>query len=162
TRNPLKFRGVKEETVMSRDVRSALSSILVAAIMVAAAIPGTAQTRHTVSRPAPPPATPYQRGYGSGYAAGYNVGEDHYNAGTPRDLESSQAYQDREKNYDQQYANSGEYREGYNLGLEFGYMDGYYGRPRNATAPANGAVIAKATVLASAQRARQVSDTAPP
>src|SRR5262249_9268475 len=55
TRNPLKFRGVKEETVMSRDVRSALSSILVAAIMGAAAIPGPAQTPPPRSRPGAPP-----------------------------------------------------------------------------------------------------------
>src|SRR5262249_20219184 len=36
-----------------------------------------------------------------------------------------------------------------------GYLDGYYGRPRNLLVPANGAVIAKAAALAASQRARR-------
>jgi outer membrane lipoprotein SlyB len=64
--------------------------------------------------------------------------------------------------YDPKHASNDEYTEGYNLGLELGYTDGYYGRPRNAAVPANGAVIAKATVLASSQRSRQVTNEPPP
>ena len=146
---------------MSRDVRNALSSILAAALLVAVAMPAAAQTRRTTTArkaPAAKPATPYEQGYGLGYGAGYTAGQNDYNRGTPRDLEANPAYQERERNYDQKFADSEEYRQGYNLGLEFGYMDGYYGRTRSAAAPTNGAVIAKAAVLASAQRSRQVTE----
>ena len=60
--------------------------------------------------------------------------------------------------YNATLASNEEYVEGYNLGLELGYMDSYYGRTRNTITPSNGAVIAKATVLANARRGRMNDD----
>jgi hypothetical protein len=148
---------------MSRDVRTVLSIALATVLIVIAALPALGQTRRAPAKPAPKaapklaPATPYEQGYALGYDTGYKTGQDDYSRGTPRDLRASQAFQNREQNYDPKYADSEEYRQAYNLGLELGYMDGYYGRPRNTTVPANGAVIAKAATLAAAQRARRES-----
>jgi hypothetical protein len=127
-----------------------------AVLLTATSIPVAAQVRHTVPRR---PVTPYEQGYAAAYNTGYGAGQDDYNRTVPRDLNANQVFQDRERNYDPRFADSEEYRQGYNLGLEFGYMDGYYGRTRSSIAPANGAVLAKAAVLASTQRARQVSES---
>jgi outer membrane lipoprotein SlyB len=146
---------------MSRDVRTVLTMALVGVLLIAASLPALGQTRRApakrppAAKPAPVPATPYGQGYARSYDAGYKAGQDDYSRGTPRDLRASQAFQNREQNYDQNFADSEEYRQAYNLGLELGYLDGYYGRPRNLTVPANGSVIAKAAALAASQRARR-------
>jgi hypothetical protein len=159
----------KKESSMTRDVRPILSTVLAALLMAAGPAAAYPQKRKPPARPAPqskpaPPvaASPYEKGYQQGYGEGFKQGGVDYNRGVPRDLQSSEAYQQRDRMYDPDQASNNEYTEGYNLGLELGYMDGYYGRPRNATVPANGAVIAKATVLASSQRSRQVTNEPPP
>jgi hypothetical protein len=79
-----------------------------------------------------------------------------------QDFKRSDAYQRREQSFAPQFATSEEYRQGYDLGFELGYLDAYYGRARNNTVPGNAAVLAKAAALADA-RAReqqQSNDTA--
>lgn len=100
------------------------------------------------------PATPYDQGYQSGYGAGYGQGNMDWGKGVPQDYKRSDAYQNRERLYDQTLGNLEEYRQGHELGFELGYLDGYYGRARNLAVPTNGAVLAKAAALADAQRAR--------
>jgi hypothetical protein len=134
-------------------------------LIVLASLPALGQTRRAPAKPAPKaapkpapaPATPYEQGYALAYNTGYSAGQDDYGRGTPRDLRNNQAFQNREQNYDPKFTDSEEYRQAYNLGLELGYLDGYYGRPRNTAVPANGSVIAKAAALAAAQRARRES-----
>jgi hypothetical protein len=145
---------------MSRDVRTVLSVTLAAVLIVIVTLPAFGQTRRAPIKRAPaakpaPPATPYEQGYALAYDTGYKGGQDDYSRGTPRDLRNSAAFQNREQSYDPKFADSEEYRQAYNLGLELGYLDGYYGRPRNTATPANGAVIAKAAALAASQRARR-------
>ncbi len=146
---------------MSRDVRTVVSMAVAAALIVVAAMPSPGQTRRApakrapAAKPAPPPATPYDQGYALAYDTGYKAGQDDYSRGTPRDLRNNAVFQNREQNYDPKFADSEEYRQAYNLGLELGYLDGYYGRPRSTAVPANGAVIAKAAALAASQRARR-------
>lgn len=147
---------------MTRDVRSVLTILLTAMLVAVVALPAFGQTRRTPAKPAPKPlppppapATPYEQGYGRGYDAGYKAGQDDYGRGTPRDLRNNAVFQNREQNYDPKFADSEEYRQAYTLGVEFGYMDGYYGRTRSAAVPANGAVLAKAAALAAAQRERR-------
>src|SRR5581483_9871563 len=142
---------------MTKGVQTFLSILLTTLLVMVVALPALGQTRRTPAKPAPkpatppPPATPYDQGYTRGYDAGYKAGQDDYGRGTPRDLRNNQAFQNREQGYDAQFADNEEYRQAYNLGLEFGYMDGYYGRARNIAAPTNGPVIAKAAALAAAQ-----------
>lgn len=149
---------------MTRGVRSSLAIALVTVFIIIAAMPAFGQTRRAPARstrtvkPKAPP-TPYEQGYATAYDAGYRGGQDDYNRGVPRSLQDSAAFQARDQGYDPKFADSEEYRQAYNLGLEFGYMDGYYGRPRSLVVPTNGAVIAKAAALAAVQRPRQ---TEPP
>src|SRR5437868_13718050 len=144
---------------MTRDVRTVLMILLTAVLLAVAALPALGQTRRpparTAPKPLPPPpapATPYELGYGRGYDAGYKAGQDDYGRGTPRDLRNNAVFQNREQSYDAQFAGNEEYRQAYTLGIEFGYMDGYYGRTRNIAAPVNGPVIAKAAAMAAAHR----------
>jgi hypothetical protein len=133
-----------------------------------AALPALGQTRKAPAKPAPKaapktapapaPATPYEQGYARAYDTGYKTGQDDYSRGTLREVRNNPAFQNREQNYDPKFADSEEYRQAYNLGLELGYLDGYYGRPRNTVVPANGAVLGKAASLAAAQRARRDSN----
>ncbi|HJQ24438.1 MAG TPA: hypothetical protein VKA60_11030 [Blastocatellia bacterium] len=147
---------------MTRDVRTVLSILLTTLLVVAVGLPAFGQKRRTPAKPAakpapppPAPATPYEQGYARGYDAGYKAGQDDYGRGTPRDLRNNAVFQNREQNYDPKFTDSEEYRQAYTLGIEFGYMDGYYGRTRNVAVPANGAVLAKAAALAAAQRERR-------
>ena len=142
---------------MTRDVRSALSIALAAILIAASSITALSQTRKAAPKPAPKvaaPATPYDQGYQQGYTEGFKQGGADYSRGTPRNLRESEAYRQRESMYNASLASNEEYVEGYNLGLELGYMDSYYGRTRNAVSPSNGAVIAKATILANSRRGR--------
>ncbi|HKS39759.1 MAG TPA: hypothetical protein VJX74_04045 [Blastocatellia bacterium] len=146
---------------MTRDVRSALSIALAAILIAASSITALSQTRKPAPKPAPKvvaPATPYDQGYQQGYSEGFKQGTADYGRGTPRNLRDSEAYRQRESMYNATLASNEEYIEGYNLGLELGYMDSYYGRTRNTITPSNGAVIAKATVLANSRRGRMNDD----
>ncbi|HKP84642.1 MAG TPA: hypothetical protein VJZ26_01020 [Blastocatellia bacterium] len=152
---------------MSKDVRSVLSIVLATVLITAGSTVAYSQARKPAAKPAPKrapvPATssPYELGYQQGYGEGFRQGGTDYNRGVPRDLESSEAYQQRDRMYDAKHASNEEYMEGYNLGLELGYADGYYGRTRNQAVPSNGAIIAKANVLAHSQRSRQVTNDQP-
>ncbi|MGA9770493.1 MAG: hypothetical protein WBV94_15750 [Blastocatellia bacterium] len=146
---------------MTRDVRSVLSVVLATMLIAASSITALSQTRKTPAKPAPKvaaPLTPYDQGYQQGYSEGFKQGAADYGRGTPRDLRASEVYRQRESMYNASLATNGEYVEGFNLGLEIGYMDSYYGRARNTITPSNGAVIAKATVLANSRRGRPMND----
>ncbi|HLG18121.1 MAG TPA: hypothetical protein VJH03_27015 [Blastocatellia bacterium] len=149
------------KTIVRSSLRVVLATILVAMGLVATT-PGVALSAQRSSRAAQgkrttPPATPYDQGYRKGYSDGYAQGGTDWRQTAARDYENSQAWEQRESRFDN---SSEEYRQGYELGFELGYTDGYYGRARNATVPANGAVLAKAAALANAQRNR--ADNPPP
>jgi hypothetical protein len=95
------------------------------------------------------PQTPYTQGYQKGYDDGFAQGETDWSNSAARDFRRSAGWQQRDA------GSSEEYRQGYELGFELAYSDGYYGRARNAAVPRNGEVIAKAAALAEQQRARR-------
>jgi hypothetical protein len=145
---------------MAKWIRQIVSAALVTARALAGLLASGpaayAQRRAPAKRAAPVSA--YNQGYLKGYNSGYTQGQSDWNRGVPRDLFSSDAYNRREQNYDPSLASSEEYRQAFDLGLEFGYIDGYFGRARSTSVPSNGAVIAKATALANAQREREQID----
>ncbi len=132
-----------------------LSSVLVPAASVQAASQKKA-SRAPVKKAQP--QTVYGQGYQKGYGDGFRQGQADWSKGVPRDFQRSDAYQRRDQSFAPQFATSEEYRQGYDLGFELGYADAYYGRARNAVVPSNAAVLAKAAVLADAQRAREQAD----
>lgn len=150
---------------MSNKMRPIFSAIVATALitMGLSSLGSTAaysQARKPAAKPAPQAARPlsiYDQGYQKGYGDGFAQGQGDYQNGAQRDYESSDAFRQREQRYDQRHASNIEYLEGFDLGFELGYLDGYYGRARNAASPGNGAVIAKATALASSQRPRQTT-----
>ena len=115
----------------------------------------TAPKTAAAKPPAAAPVTPYDQGYQGGYAQGYTQGTGDWRQGVPRDFRRSDVYNRREQLYDGKMADLEEYRQGFDLGLEMGYNDGYYGRSRNPEVPANGIILAKAAALADAQRTRE-------
>src|SRR4051812_2278283 len=97
----------KKESPMTRDVQSILSIVLAALLMAAGPITAYSQKRKPAAKPAPqskpaPPIalSPYEQGYQQGYGEGFKQGGVDYNRGVPRDLQSSEAYQQRDRMYD--------------------------------------------------------------
>jgi hypothetical protein len=149
---------------IKKQIQATITAITMCALIAVGlgnSFSATAATQKKTTKPAPKttakttaPATPYDKGYQSGYSAGYGQGTTDWGQGVPHDYKRSDAYQNRERAYDQTLGTLEEYRQGHELGFELGYLDGYYGRARNTLVPSNGAVLAKAAALADAQRAR--------
>ena len=91
------------------------------------------RSRRVTARPRAPYAQGYQKGYGSGYLAGLAD----WKKGAPRDFQHSATFQQGDQQTGQTASAPGKYLDGYNLGFELGYTDGYYGRARNASLPPN-------------------------
>jgi hypothetical protein len=149
---------------IKKQIQATITAITMCALIAVGlgnSFSATAATQKKTTKPAPKttakttsPVTPYDKGYQSGYSAGYGQGTTDWGQGVPHDYKRSDAYQNRERAYDQTLGTLEEYRQGHELGFELGYLDGYYGRARNTLVPSNGAVLAKAAALADAQRAR--------
>jgi hypothetical protein len=91
----------------------------------------------TLRRTAAAPRTAYERGYEAGYTDGYNSGRSDYNSRLDRDYQRSNLYQQANRGYEQSLGDLTEYQDGYRLGYEIAYTDGYYGRTMNRQIPAN-------------------------
>jgi hypothetical protein len=143
---------------MSGIVRRGISNSLWVILIVTGLLPAISETAYGQRRaPARKPAATlsvYGQGYQKGYNDGFAQGQKDWNQKARFDIYESDAYQRRESLYDPRHASSQEYPEGYRLGFELGYPDGYYGRARNASVPANAELLYRATVLASTQRDR--------
>jgi len=113
--------------------------------------------RRAPAKPLPPAKalTPYDIGYQKGYNAGYVTGEADWRQGRVQDSKATDAFQKRESAFDAKYASDEEYALAYEHGFELGYSDGYYGRARNLETPANGQLMARATIMARAERDRR-------
>ncbi len=123
--------------ILSRGLISVMALFLVAAGMEAAA-----QTR-TKTRPTMRTNTTasykyaYEHGYRAGYEDGFVKGKSDFTDGAPRDIENSDAYNRADRTYKPSMGTRIEYQEGYRIGFEIAYNDGYYGRPYTVSIPAN-------------------------
>ncbi|MFN8005028.1 MAG: hypothetical protein U0X75_28900 [Acidobacteriota bacterium] len=95
----------------------------------------TTATSTTASASAPRFA--YEHGYLAGSEDGYAKGRTDFGDGQPRDFANNSAYLSAERGYTERLGTRIEYQEGYRVGFELGYADGYYGRARSTTIPAN-------------------------
>ncbi len=142
---------------------------LLGAVMFVLATVAMAQTR--TSRPRPKVVTndtasyryAYQHAYRAGYEDGFAKGKSDVNENLSRDFENSDAYNRADKTYKESMGTLAEYQEGYRIGFEFGYNDGYFGRPYSLTQPTNLGKIVIATVnssnsAASSTRPRTAED----
>ena len=90
----------------------------------------------------------HQHGYRGGYEDGFIKGKSDVNEGQPRDIENSEAYNSANRSYKESMGTLAEYQEGYRIGFEMGYNDGYFGRPYSVTLPVNLSKVVIATVNA--------------
>jgi outer membrane lipoprotein SlyB len=86
--------------------------------------------------------TPYARGYQQAYAEAYLQGKADFTANVPRDFEATRYYQERQNHYDPPLAQDSQYRDGFDLGFELGYSDGYLGRVKSAQIPSRAQLLA--------------------
>lgn len=132
-----------------------IAPVALAAILVITAVAPFAYSqkkapakRAPVAKTAPAPATPFAQGYQAGYNDGFTQGETDWSNRQDRDFRRSDKWQQRDT------TTAEEYREGYDIGFEIAYSDGYFGRARSAAVPRNAEVVA----ALSTQRARRQRD----
>ncbi|MBS1790342.1 MAG: hypothetical protein JST85_21635 [Acidobacteria bacterium] len=90
----------------------------------------------------------YQHGYRGGYEDGFIKGKSDVNEGQPHDFQSSDAYNRADRSYKESMGTLIEYQEGYRIGFEMGYNDGFYGRPYSVSLPSNLGKVVIASVNA--------------
>jgi hypothetical protein len=95
----------------------------------------------------------YDRSYLKGYNEGFVHGRADWSKGSSRGYQRSGQYQQRDRSYEQARGSSGDYTQGYQLGLELGYSDGYYGRARNTAVPENALALFKTATTDNTGRA---------
>jgi len=83
----------------------------------------------------------YEHGYRAGYEDGFTQGRDDFNGNRPRDYARSEDYRRADRTYESRMGSVNEYQDGYRVGYELAYNDGYYGRPYSVSLPTNIAQI---------------------
>ena len=150
---------------MKNNFARRLAFLAAAMFVLAMAVVATAQT---TSRPRPTVVTndqasyrhAHQHGYRGGYEDGFIKGKSDVNEAQPRDFENSEAYNRADRSYKESMGTLAEYQEGYRIGFEMGYNDGYFGRPYSVTLPANlGKVVIASVNAAGASRPRTADDS---
>ncbi|MDX2042936.1 MAG: hypothetical protein SF097_17090 [Acidobacteriota bacterium] len=131
------------------------TALLAAAISMLAMMSVVAMAQTSRPRPAVVTNDPasyryaYQHGYRGGYEDGFIKGKSDVNEAQPRDFENSEAYNRADRSYKESMGTLAEYQEGYRIGFEIAYNDGYFGRPYSVSLPANLGKVVIATVNAS-------------
>jgi outer membrane lipoprotein SlyB len=103
------------------------------------AIPLLAQTRsRTPSTPQLGGArTAFENGYASGYQDGFSGGQNDFRSRLNRDFRDADQYRRADRGYSSRFGDFAAYQDGYRLGYEMAYLDGYYGRPFASRVPTN-------------------------
>jgi hypothetical protein len=79
----------------------------------------------------------YEHGYRAGYADGYDAGENDFADRIGREYQRHTLYQEADRGYESRFGPRVDYKEGYSLGFEVGYFDGYVGRAFDLRIPPN-------------------------
>jgi hypothetical protein len=119
----------------------------------------TQQKTTTQRRQATTVRTAFDRGYTAGYTDGYQVGKSDYTAKVSRDFQRSGLYQEANRGYETRFGDAADYQEGYRLGFEIAYTDGYFGRTLSSAVPARARALRSSTLQsAPVQTARQTGN----
>ena len=131
--------------------RTAVLGLLLAMIVGGAAAAQTARPRpKVVTNTQSSYQYSYQYGYRAGYEDGYVKGKSDFNEGKQRDIEGSSAFSTADRGYQEGYGTRPEYQEGYRIGFEIAYNDGFFGRPYSISIPANLGKVVIATLNSNA------------
>jgi outer membrane lipoprotein SlyB len=130
---------------------TALGPVMIALLVMAVAAMGqTARQRPTVqTNDAASYRYAHQHGYRAGYEDGFIKGKSDVNDNQPREFQNSDAYNRADRTYKDSMGTLPEYQEGYRIGFEMGYNDGFYGRPYSISIPTNLGRVVIASVNAS-------------
>src|ERR1044072_6266327 len=133
----------------------AVLTLVTAVLLVVAGLAQSSSLAYSQHRTARSPqinqrSNTYDRSYLKGYNEGFGQGQADWNKGSSRDFQRSDQYQQRDRSYEQGQSSSGDYTQGYQLGLKLGYSDGYYGRARNTAVPAYALALFKPAIIDSA------------
>ena len=79
----------------------------------------------------------YEHGYRAGYEYGYDQGRSDFRDSRKRDFAQSDEYRRADRTYQDRMGKFSEYQDGYHIGFELAYNDGYFGRPYTISVPAN-------------------------
>ncbi|HEX5083816.1 MAG TPA: hypothetical protein VFY40_17340 [Blastocatellia bacterium] len=79
----------------------------------------------------------YENGYRAGYPDGYEAGKNDFAGRMGRDYQRHTLYQEADRGYDSRFGPRVDFKEGYSLGFEVGYFDGYVGRAFDSRIPPN-------------------------
>jgi hypothetical protein len=79
----------------------------------------------------------YEHGYKAGYADGYDAGKNDYTDRIDRDYRNHTLYREADRGYQSRFGPLVDYKEGYTLGFEVAYFDGYIGRAYDSVIPPN-------------------------
>src|SRR5215510_5517250 len=79
----------------------------------------------------------YKHGYRAGYADGYEAGKNDFADRMGRDYQRYALYQEADRGYKSSFGPLVDFKEGYSLGFEVGYFDGYVGRAFDSRIPPN-------------------------
>jgi hypothetical protein len=103
----------------------------------------------------------YEHGYRTGYADGYDAGENDFTDRMGREYQRHTFYQEADRGYESRFGPRVDYKEGYSLGFEVGYFDGYVGRAFDLRIPPNVAHPDASIVPLKDQRDRERRKTQP-
>lgn len=136
---------------LAERTKTLVPAALIALLVVTGFAPAAAYSQRRTSKRAPAaakaPLSPFAQSYAKGYTDGFAQGATDWSNNLPKDFHRSDKWQQRDT------GSSEESRQGYELGFELAYSDGYYGRARDNIVPRNAEVLAKAAALADQQRA---------
>ncbi len=128
-----------------------------ALLVVAGLMPcgSSAYAQRRTERRAPTSQRPnmYDRSYLQGYDEGYGQGQTDWRNGASRNFQGADQYQQRNRANDLGRRSSEEATQGYQLGFELGYSDGYFARARNTAIPGNALSLSRSATAADAKRA---------
>jgi hypothetical protein len=143
-----------------------LTLVIAALVVVAGLAPSGSlaysQQRTTRRGQADQAISNYNRSYLRGYNEGFVQGQADWRNGASRNSQRPDSYQQRDRSsdsYNQGRGSSGESTQGYQIGLELGHSDGYYGRARNTVIPANAMSLTRSATPADPERPRDQRQT---
>jgi len=134
----------------------AITLLLVLALALNPAVTAQKQSRDGIQL-----RISYEHGYRAGYADGYDAGENDFADRMGREFQRHTLYQEADRGYESRFGPRVDYKEGYSLGFEVGYFDGYVGRAFDLKIPPNVAHPGASIIPLKDQKDRERRKTQP-
>jgi hypothetical protein len=145
--SPSYFRKEKIMRLLRHIGREVATTVLAFSLIIMFSSPALTQQKTTTQRRQTTTVrSAYDRGYIAGYTDGYQVGKNDYTSRVERDFQRSGLYQEATRGYETRFGDSADYQDGYRLGFEIAYTDGYFGRTLSSAVPARARALRSAAL----------------